>query len=498
MGATHIKSVMTTRSGSVAHTYLAVLGLVISSFAASAAEPAPRGTRPNILLIIADDLNDWIAPMGGHPQVKTPNLDKLAARGVTFMNAQCPAPLCNPSRTAMFSGQRPTTTGVYNNQQTWMPHVPAGRCLNDYLRQQGFQSLAAGKVYHYRNYRAEEWTEVFYPRDDTLPNSVAKRTPGPFPYRMFTEAAPEGDYQEQRGEDQLVDAQTVSWCSDRLRRETNRFFMVCGLHRPHTPWDIPKKYFDMYPLEKVELPRVLSNDLADVPPAGVAFARPGGAHANVIKAGLWQDRVRAYLAAVSFADAQVGRLLVALDASAHRDNTVVVFVGDNGWHLGEKQHWAKAALWRQATRVPLIWAAPGAAKGKRCQQAVDLMSVYPTVCELAGVPVPKHVEGFSIRPLLEDPGRDWPHPALVTHLRGNHAVCTAEWRYIRYADGSEELYNERSDPDEWTNIAARTGSGEIIHRLSKHLPPSEATPVKMTPAKKKKGKARRAVEPEAP
>ncbi|HPC61685.1 MAG TPA: sulfatase [Verrucomicrobiota bacterium] len=451
---------------------------------------ATSSPKPNILLIIADDLNDWITPMGGHPQARTPHLDRLAARGVTFLNAHCPAPICNPSRTAMFSGQRPTTTGVYHNQQPWMKHIPPKHCLNDYLRQFGFTSLAAGKIYHYRNYKPEEWDEVFYPRDDTLPNSVANRTPGPFGYRMFTSGKPEAPFQEQRAEELLVDAQSVTWCVEQLNRQTNPFFMACGLHRPHTPWDVPKKYFDLHPLESIQLPAVLTNDLADVPPPGLRFAGRT-VHANIIQAGLWKDRVRAYLAAVSFADAQVGRLLDALEASPHRDNTIIVFVGDNGWHLGEKEHWAKSALWREATCVPLIWVAPGLTKGgTRCEQAVDLMSVFPTLCELAGVPVPKHAEGVSIRPLLADPKAAWPQPALVTHLPGNHAICTADWRYIRYADGSEELYDERKDPNEWTNLAAKPELADVKKKLARYLPAKEAAPVESVepPQKKKKKK----------
>jgi arylsulfatase A-like enzyme len=255
---------------------------------------------------------------------------------------------------------------------------------------------------------------------------------------------------------------------------------------------VPKKYFDLYPLDTIQLPPVITNDLRDVPSAGIAFANPQGAHANVTSAGLWKDRVRAYLAAISFADAQIGRLLDALDKSAHRDNTIIVFVGDNGWHLGEKEHWAKAALWREATRVPLIWVAPGVTKpGTRCETPVDLMSVYPTLCDLAGVPVPKHADGVNIKPLLANPAAAWTQPALVTHLRGNHAICTTDWRYIRYADGSEELYNERSDPNEWTNVAAKPELADIKKQLAKYLPAKEAAPVEevIPPAKKKKKRA---------
>jgi arylsulfatase A-like enzyme len=218
-------------------------------------------------------------------------------------------------------------------------------------------------------------------------------------------------------------------------------------------------------------------------------------HDTILKAGLWPDRVRAYLAAVAFADAQVGRLLDALDRSPFRDHTIIVFVGDNGWHLGQKQHWAKVTLWNEATRVPLIWVAPGVAKpGTTCPQAVDLMSLYPTLCELAGVPVPKHAEGVSIKPLLANPAAAWTQPALSTMYKDNHTLCTAEWRYIRYADGSEELYDERTDPREWINLAGKAEYADVKKNLAKYLPAINAAPVpaKASPAKKKKKGKRRA------
>ncbi len=459
---------------------------------AGGAESAPaKSKQPNILLIIADDLNNWVGPMMGNAQAKTPNLDKLAARGVTFRNAQCPAPLCNPSRAAFMSGLRPSTTGIYHNQQVWMPHIGRGLCINDYLRKFGYTSLGAGKIYHYRNYRAEDWDEVIFPADDTLPNHPVTRRPGPFGYRMFTEGEPTEPFDEKRSESQLVDAQSVSWCIARLAQPRQPFFMACGLHRPHTPWDVPKKYFDLDPPDAVQLPAVLTKDLADVPPRGVQFANPGGVHANVVRLGVWQDRVRAYLAAVSYADAQIGRLLDALDKSSYRDNTIIVFLGDNGWHLGQKEHWGKTALWNEAARVPLIWAGPGVARpGAICEHGVDLMSVYPTLCELAGVPVPKHAEGVSIEPLLAKPDAQWTQPALTTMYKGNHTLRTAEWRYIRYEDGTEELYHERTDPREWTNVAAKAEYAAVKKSLAKYLPATNAAPVesKAAPAKKRKRK----------
>jgi arylsulfatase A-like enzyme len=457
-----------------------VIGVVavLAGFFASAAWAADPDTKPNILLIISDDLNNWIGPLGGNPQAQTPNLDKLASRGVTFRSAHCPAPLCNPSRTAFMSGMRPSTTGIYRNDQVWMPHIGRGLCINDYVRKFGYTSLGAGKIYHYRNYRAEDWDQVVFPADDTLPGQPATRCDGPFGYRMFTEGEPLKPFEEKRAEDRLVDAQSVSWCVERLREVKPPFFMTCGLHRPHVPWDVPKKYFDRFPLESIQLPEVLANDLDDVPDQGKKFANPSGNHAKIVQMGLWKDRVRAYLAAVAFADAQVGRLLDALDKSPYAENTIVVFVGDNGWHLGQKEHWAKTALWNEATRVPLIWVAPKVAKaGVKCDQAVDLMSLYPTLCELAGIQVPKHVEGMSIKPLLADPAAEWKIPALSTMFRGNHTLVTAEWRYTHYADGTEELYNEHKDPREWTNLATKPEIKEVKEKLAKYLPTTNAPPV---------------------
>jgi arylsulfatase A-like enzyme len=452
---------------------------------------AAAETKPNILLIISDDLNNWIGPMGGNPQTQTLNLDKLAARGVTFRNAQCPAPLCNPSRTAFMSGMRPSTTGIYHNQQVWMPHIGRGLCINDYVRKFGYTSLGAGNIYHYGNYRPADWDQVVFFTDDTLPMHPATRSPGPFGYRMFTEGEPQKAFEEKRAESQLVDARSVSWCVERLGEAKAPFFLTCGLHRPHTPWDVPKKYFDRFPLESIQLPEVLTNDLADVPPQGKAFANPGGVHANILRLGLWKDRVRAYLAAICYADAQIGRLLDALDKSPYRDNTIIVFVGDNGWHLGQKEHWGKVTLWNEATRVPMIWVAPQVAKaGAQCEQAVDLMSIYPTLCELAGIPVPKHVEGVSIKPLLANPAAPWTLPALCTMYKENHTLVTADWRYIHYADGTEELYNERTDPREWTNVAAKPEYADVKKQLAKYLPATNAAPVeaKEAPGKKKKRK----------
>jgi arylsulfatase A-like enzyme len=237
------------------------------------------------------------------------------------------------------------------------------------------------------------------------------------------------------------------------------------------PFSVPKKYFEMFPLDKIELPPTREDDLNDVPPAGIKMANPDGDHAQMLKSGRWKEAVQAYLATIAFCDAQVGRLIDGLNESAYRDNTVVVLWGDHGWHLGEKQHWRKFALWEEAARMPLIWIAPGVTKaGGVCERPVDLMTLYPTLCDLAGIPTPAHVEGPSIRPLLADPTAKWDQPALTTFHRNNHSLRSETWRYIHYADGGEELYNHDSDPYEWTNVAADAKFAEVKAGLAKWAP----------------------------
>jgi arylsulfatase A-like enzyme len=238
---------------------------------------------------------------------------------------------------------------------------------------------------------------------------------------------------------------------------------------------VPQKYFDLHALDDIQLPPTQADDLSDVPAAGIKFAKAQGDHANVIESGRWKEAVQAYLAAISYLDAQVGRVLDALDASPHKDNTIICLWGDHGWHLGEKEHWRKFALWEEATRAPFIWVVPGVTEaGGRCDAPVDFMSIYPTLCELAGIDKPPHVEGRSIRCLLDDPSSAWNGVAVTTHGRNNHAVRTDRWRYIRYADGSEELYDHTNDQYEWTNLASRREYNPLKKELAAHFPATNA------------------------
>ena len=442
---------------------------------------------PNVLFIAVDDLNDWVGCLGGHPQAKTPIIDALAARGVNFTRAYCASPVCNPSRTALMVGLRSSTTGVYSNgidrrdSKAAMAVTP----LNSYFHSQGYYVAGAGKIYHGDGDQFGEWDDYARPhRGDIAPAAGASGGVGGIRFAPV----------DARDED-MADYHTVSYCIEQLQQKHDKpFFLACGLHKPHMAWNVPRKYYDQFPLDKIELPKVLESDLDDVPPAGVRMAKPDGDHADILASGRWKDAVQGYLAAGAFCDAMIGRLMKAFDESAYKNNTIIVFWGDHGWHLGEKQHWRKFALWEESTRAPLFFVAPGVTKpNSTCGRTVDFMSIYPTLCELAGLPIPSHNEGVSALGLLKDPAAAWDRPALTTHGRNNHAVRTERWRYIRYADGGEELYDHATDPLEWTNLAKDPAQAKVIADLRGHLPKAnvEDGPTKAGGnAKKKKAKAK--------
>lgn len=427
------------------------------------APPLWGAERPNVLFIAVDDLNDWIGCLGGHPQAHTPNIDRLAARGVNFAHAYCASPVCNPSRSALLSGLRSSTSGVYNNDIDWR-QKPAGKVmtLNQCFQAAGYYTVGAGKIYHESFSRREDWNE--YKKGGggkAEPPAGADEGVGGIKFAPID--APDED---------MGDYQTVSYCIEQLNKPRDKpLFLACGLKKPHMPWFVPRKYYDLFPLESVQLPQVLENDLDDVPPAGRRMARPEGDHAKMLASGRWKEAVRGYLAAGAFCDAQIGRLMEAFDKCPCRDNTIVVLWGDHGWHLGEKQHWRKFALWEEATRAPLLFVVPGVTRpGGVCQRTVDFMSIYPTLCELCDVEVPKHVEGVSIKPLLADPRAAWDRPAVTTHGFQNHAVRSEQWRYIRYANGDEELYDETADPHEWKNLASDAKYAEMKSALARWFP----------------------------
>lgn len=470
--------------------FLAALVGVLAAFSSSALKgEAP--SRPNILFIALDDLNDWIGCLEGHPQTLTPNLDRLAASGVLFTNAHCPAAACNPSRTAIMTGLSPHRSGLYENGQKMREILPDAELLPQHFRNHGYRASGSGKLLHYF-IDARSWDEYF----------PEKETENPFPRTLYPEKRPvslprggpwqyvETDWaaldatDEEFGGDWLV----TKWIGEQLSREQEKpFFLACGIYRPHEPWFVPAKYFEPFPLEEIQLPPgYREDDLDDLPPAGKKRG-PNRYFDHIRAHGQWKAGIQGYLASIHFADAMLGRVLDALENGPHATNTIVVLWSDHGWHLGEKQHWQKYTAWRAVTRVPLMIrvpenAAPGLAEGTKpgsiCDRPVNLLSLFPTLTELAGVSKKSDNDGPSLVPLLKNPQADWPHVSL-THLGepGSFGLSAQRWRYLRYANGDEELYDIDRDPYEWHNLANDPTKVAQLDEL-RSLAPTEFAPLK--------------------
>lgn len=449
----------------------------LAGLGAAAANPAISAdkTQPNVLFIAIDDLNDWISCLKGHPDTKTPNLDRLAARGVLFTKAYCASPVCNPSRAGLMTGIRPSTSGVYENQQPMRQSAVLKDAVTipQHFMAHGYRAAGGGKIFHGSFPDPASWQDYF--------PSQTKNQPGdPRPERLPGNGIPNTAHFDwsplSRPDSDMGDYKTVDWVSTELAKNHDKaFFLACGIYKPHLPWFVPQKYFDKFPPDKVTLPVVKNEDLDDVPEVGRHLALRSGDHRKVIEFGQWRKAVQGYLASIAFADAQVGRVLDALDASPHAKNTIVVLWSDHGWHLGEKLHWRKFALWERATRNVLMVSAPGITKpGTRCDRVVSLIDVYPTLIDICGLSRRMELEGVSLKPLLKDPSAKWERPALTTYRFGNHTVRSERWRYIRYNDGGEELYDHAKDPNEWTNLAGKPEMESVKAAHRKWLPKTDA------------------------
>ena len=453
-------------------SFLAV-GLCVVACLGNALAEEGTPTKPNVLFIAVDDLNDWVGYLGGHPQASTPHIDALAGQGVAFTHAYCPAPVCGPSRTALMYGIFPHRSGSYGHHAVYEPKNLLAKerlPLNLAFQENGYYTAGCGKIFHYPEPRG--W-------------DIYKRS---FPdiKRADNERLGEGiglgfGIQDTDDDSETADGQLTDWAIAQLQRKHDKpFFIALGLMKPHLPWNAPKKYFAQHDLDTVKLPDVPEDDLNDVPEAGKVFAhsmvgfhRQDDHEAITAVDGAWEKLVRAYLATSSFADANVGRLLDALDRSPHLENTIVVLWGDHGWHLGEKSHWRKMTLWERGTRTPFIIRMPGAkANGNRIETPVSLQDIFPTLVDLCGLKVQQELDGNSLKPLLADPSASWDKPVLVSHGPGNFAVRMGSWRLIHYADGGEELYDIGSDPGEITNLARVPEYAERAAELRKQLPKS--------------------------
>ncbi len=444
--------------------------------------------KPNVLFIAVDDLNHWVGHLDGHPGTLTPNIDRLAARGVSFRRAYTAAPLCNPSRVSLLTGVMPARSGVYGNGEALRKHLPDAVTLPAYFRQHGYSVKGGGKIFHLGPGDERIWDEYFSAAKSPLTKSPLTQSTAATKSRLVDAAgmwAPWGPSESDPRT--MADARIADRIVGELKAQHDKpFFLAYGTFRPHLAWRVPGKYFELHPLDSVVLPKVIENDLDDIPPFGRRlaaevldvsnnrnFAAPGGDHANVLRHDQWHLAVQGYLASITFADAQVGRVLDALAQSPHADNTIVVLWGDHGYHLGQKEHWRKHTLWEDALRTTLVIAAPDAKRDVRSSRVVSLIDLYPTLIDLAGLEPRQGMDGQSLVPLLHKPDRPWPRPAISTFGYQNHSVRTERWRYIRYHDGTEELYDHDVDPNEWTNLAAAGAvevHRELIDELETHLP----------------------------
>lgn len=429
---------------------------------------ASAADRPNVLFISIDDMRDY-------GEAYTPNIDRLAGRGVLFENAHCSAPLCNPSRSSLLSGRRPSTTGIYSNAPVWHEQIPREDVLPSHFRRNGYHTAGAGKIFHTgkKHHPHDVWDEFF--------DQVMDPNPEGYPLHGIESLRTNFDWGPFDNTDlEMGDGQAVGWAMEVLqRRHEKPFFLAVGIFRPHLPFYVPRAHFNRYPLALVEPPIIPTQDLDDIPQAGLDLRQWKVRYYDTVnRLGRLNEVVQGYLASCTFADALVGRLLETLDSSPYAGNTIIVLWSDHGWHLGEKHKVNKHTLWEEATRVPLIWVVPGVTSpGGRSGEAVSLLDIYPTLIELCDLPTREGLEGLSLRPQLADPEAPRDRPALTTFGYQNHAIRDDRWKYIRYRDGSEELYDHAADPNEWTNLASSPQAAEIKSHLARWLPESNAQPV---------------------
>lgn len=426
--------------------------------------------RPNVLLISVDDLNDWTGCLGGHPQALTPNIDRLADRGTLFVNAHCQSPVCNPSRASMMTGRYPHSTGIY----FLSPDLKAAPALKDVLTlpehfaANGYQTMAVGKIFHSGDKRFfQEYggnNGGFGPRPE-------KKLSQPHGHPLWDWGAfPESD-------EMMPDWKAATWAVDKLGKKFDKpFFLGVGFYRPHVPMFAPKKWFDKHPRDQIQLPLIAEDDRSDLSQYAINLTNlkhVSPEHSWVVSAGQWEHAVQSYLASVTFADHCVGRVLDALDSGPNAENTIVVLFSDHGFHLGEKERWAKRSLWEDGTRVPLIVAAPGFQPKQQTIRPAELIDVFPTLLELTGLDADPKQEGQSLVPLLKSPTSEWNHPAITSFGPGNYGIRSSRYRFIQYHDGSRELYDHTSDPHEWNNVAGKSEMKQVVDRHAEFLPKTQ-------------------------
>ncbi|MFI3321468.1 MAG: sulfatase [Rikenellaceae bacterium] len=443
-----------------------------------------KGDKPNILFIAIDDLNSSPHIMGGENSVYTPNLERLAQKGMLFTNAHCAAPSSGPSRASIMSGMAPSNSGVYTNTQDWREctNLKDWITIPDHFRNNGYKVIGGGKLYHGSSLTekslgglldGEAWDDYFPSKTQQLFPEVM---PEKFPangniehYNGFFDWYGQDITNEQTGDGRLV-----SWAKEQLSKQHEKpLFLGVGLYKPHIPWYVPQKYFDMHPLDEVVMPETPMDDLMDVPQTakGESVKLKLDWHKWMVENNKYREGVRAYNACISFMDDMIGQILDALENGPNSDNTIIVLWSDHGYHTGQKEHWEKYTLWEISTRVPFIVVDPkGRGKGKECAEPVSLLDVYPTLVELSETENRQKLDGESVVSLLENPTQKSGRAVVTTLNPNSHGVRSDRWRYIEYPDGSCELYDQKNDPKDFINLANKPRYSEVIEQMKGYLP----------------------------
>ena len=433
--------------------------------------------QPNVVMICIDDLNDWTGFLDGHPEAQTPKMDALAKRGRNFTNAHCAIPVCSCSRVTVMSGLAATSHGSYEIGPAYqdLPALKSVPTIQRYFKDHGYITLAGGKVLHH-GFGQRLDGDIDRPLGrfrKSRPKSPMNR-PADWSSAWDWGAYPDSD-------EGMADYQLAKSAAEALKEDFEKpFFMSVGFYRPHVPLYVPPKWFDLYDADSLTLPNNPESDLDDVPRNFLSINDYAVAptHDEVVANGKQRSLTQAYLASNSFVDHCVGVVLDALESSPHADDTLIVLWSDHGFHLGEKQHWAKRTLWEESTRVPLLIAGPGIQPGESCPEPASLLDIFPTLVELCELPDNPCLEGISLVPQLDDPATPREHPAITSSYYGNHAIRTKDWRLITYEDGAMELYDHRTDPDEFNNLADDPTHRDTLKRLTKWLPKEAATEFK--------------------
>lgn len=471
------------------------LSVVVGWLISCAMLPGEEAGRPNVLFIAVDDMNDWIGSHGTTPVAMTPNMDRLAQRGVNFLNAHTAGVYCAPSRTAIFTGQFASTTGYYRSA-TYFHGRPDLQPLQVGFAKAGYRTFGAGKLFHHPAGHIDRrgWTEFFvrsqrqresgWPLDswsDDVP------FPEPFPNSIYNKGREvtgglflEWGAVPNEKEPELADSIRAEYAVTKLReKHESPFFIGVGFYAPHFPNYCPQKYFDLYDRDAIPLPPYMDGDLDDLPPRmrRIKINRTKAHHDRLVELGAVKDAIHGYLACISYADALIGKVLDALEESPYADNTIVVLWSDHGYHHGEKGDWGKHTLWERTSNVPFIWAGPGIARGVSSDVTVSLIDMYPTLIEMCGLTTPEHdLEGQSIAATLADPVVAEDRTVYLPYMTpGEYALINRDWRYIHYDDG-DELYDVKSDPNEWFNLAGKPEHAQLISRFKAMAPTAFAQP----------------------